>query len=74
MVQEGRGERHNGIEVQLGKLLYSVNVDGVRDRDLAVDLLGKAAATGDNDAKIALGCAVSSGGGRVRAILPERSC
>ena len=48
-------------QVQLGKLLYSVDVDGVRDRDLAVDLLRKAAATGDNDAKIALAGAVSAG-------------
>ena len=41
-------------QVQLGKLLYSVDVEGVRDRNLATDLLRKAAETGDNDAKVAL--------------------
>ena len=41
-------------QVQLGKLLYSVDADGGRDRNLAVDLLNKAAATGDNEAKLAL--------------------
>ena len=40
--------------MQLGKLLYSIDVEGVQDRNLAADLLKKAAATGDNDAKVAL--------------------
>ena len=41
-------------QVQLGKLLYSVDIEGLRDRNAAVDLLKQAANSGDNDAKVAL--------------------
>ena len=41
-------------QVQLGKLLYSGAIDGLRDRKLAGELLQKAADAGDLEAKMAL--------------------
>jgi uncharacterized protein len=41
-------------QVQLGKLLYTVDADCGRDRNLAVELLNKAAEAGDTEAQVAL--------------------
>ena len=55
-------------QVQLGKLLYSADEDGPRDRNMAADLLQKAAATGDREAKRALAMLYLQGEGVARDV------